>query len=138
MSSQLTETIFLSLLIECVEQFSVVFLAIDAFDECAEDQRPIILKWLQSLFDTRLRIFLTSRPHIRDTPEFCESDDEFQRWLRESNPLEIIASQGDIRSYLQDKLKTVKRCNEQLKNKIVTSISSKALGQYISHFSTSN
>jgi hypothetical protein len=138
MSSQLTETIFLSLLIECVEQFSVVFLAIDAFDECAEDQRPIILKWLQSLFDTRLRIFLTSRPHIRDTPEFCESDDEFQRWLRESNPLEIIASQGDIRSYLQDKLKTVKRCNEQLKNKIVTSISSKALGQYISHFSASN
>jgi len=138
MSTQLTETIFLSLLIECVEQFAVVFLAIDAFDECAEDQRPIILKWLQSLFDTRLRIFLTSRPHIRDTPEFCESDDEFQRWLRESKPLEIIASQGDIRSYLQDKLKTVKRCNEQLKNKIVTSISSKALGQYISHFSASN
>ena len=128
MSMQPNETIFLSLLVECVEKFSSVLLVIDAFDECAEDQRPIILKWLQILIESRLRIFLTSRPHVRDSPDFCE-DDELQRWLRESNPLEIIASQSDIESYLQDKLKTVKRCGEQLKNKIVTTISTKAQGQ---------
>jgi hypothetical protein len=131
---QPNETFFLSVLVECVERFSSVFLVIDAFDECAEDQTPIILKWLQLLLESRLRIVLTSRPHIRDSPDFCE-DDELQRWLRESNPLKILASQSDIKSYLQNKLKTVKRCGEQLKSKIVTSISSKAQGQYISHFS---
>jgi hypothetical protein len=125
---QLNEMIFLSLLVECVEQFSFVFLVIDAFDECAEDQRPIILKWLQLLVESRVRIFITSRPHVRDSPDFCE-DDELQRWLQESNPLEILASQSDIKSYLHDKLKTVKRCNAQLKDKILTTISTKAQGQ---------
>ena len=80
MSMQRNETFFLSLLVECVERFSSVFLVIDAFDECAEDQRPTILKWLQLLLESRLRIFLTSRPHVRDSPDFCE-DDELQRWL---------------------------------------------------------
>jgi hypothetical protein len=125
---QRNETFFLSLLVECVERFSSVFLVIDAFDECAEDQRPTILKWLQLLLESRLRIFLTSRPHVRDSPDFCQ-DDELQRWLLESNPLEILASQSDIKRYLQDKLKTVIRCDEQLKTKILTTISTKAQGQ---------
>lgn len=126
---QPNETTFFSLLVECVERFSSVFLVIDAFDECAEDQRSIILKWLQLLLiESRLRIFLTSRPHVRDSPDFYE-DDEMQRWLRESNRLDIIASQSDIKIYLHDRLKTVKRCDEQLKNKLVTTISTKAQGQ---------
>jgi hypothetical protein len=94
----------------------------------------MISKWLQILLESRLRIFLTSRPHVRDSPDLCE-DDELQRWLRQSDPLEIAASQSDINNYLQDKLKTVKRCGEQLTDKIVMTISAKAQGQYISHFS---
>jgi hypothetical protein len=127
-SGQFDTIFFLSLLAEYVKQFLSVFLILDAFDECADDQIPTILKLLQKLLECQLRIFVTGRPHILDSPHIRE-EDELQQWLQERSTLEIKASPGDITIYLKEKLKTTKRIEEKIKSKILTTVSMKAEGQ---------
>jgi hypothetical protein len=119
---------FFSILAECVTKFSTVFLMLDALDECADDQRLALVKMLQQIFGPQMRGFVTSRPHVRDTPDFRE-DDELQRWLQDANILEIAASPDDIATFLEEQFKGIKRCDENLKSKVVMTIGTKAQGQ---------
>lgn len=119
---------FLSLLAECVGQFSSVFLMLDAFDECSDSQIPTILKLLQKLLECQLRVFVTGRPHILDSPHIREDDDS-QQWLQERSTLDIIASPRDIEIYLKGKLERTKRIDETIKSKILSTVSTKADGQ---------
>jgi hypothetical protein len=128
MSAQRDTTFFFSLLAECVGNFSSVFLMLDAFDECSDNQIPTILKLLQKLLECQLRIFVTGRPHILDSPHIRE-DDESQRWLQERSTVDIRASHDDIAIYLGEKLKATKRIDETLKRKILATVSIKAEGQ---------
>ena len=127
-SGEPDKTFYISLLMECIEKFSVVFLIFDAFDECAEDQRSDVLKWLQQLLRSQLRVLLTARPHVSESPEFCE-DDGLQEWMQPENTLEISASTDDIAFYLEQKLKSNKRCDDELKKAILNTITVNAQGQ---------
>jgi hypothetical protein len=127
MSGKPDKTFYLSLLTECIEKFSAVFFIFDAFDECMEDQRSDVLKWLQQLLRSQSRVLLTARPHVRESPEFCE-DDGLQEWIQPENTLEISASTDDIASYLEQKLNSNKRCDD-VKKKILDTISVNAQGQ---------
>jgi hypothetical protein len=128
MSAQPDINFFFSLLADCVGQYSSVFLMLDAFDECSDSQIPTILKLLQKLLECQLRIFVTGRPHILDSPHIRE-DDESQQWLRERSTLVIIASPSDIAIYLKGKLDRTKRIEETIKRKILSIVSTKADGQ---------
>jgi hypothetical protein len=119
---------FFSILAECVTNFSTVFLMLDALDECADDQRLALLKILQPIFGPKMRGFVTSRPHVRDTPDFRE-DDELQRWLQDENTLEIATSPDDIAIFLEEQFKGIKPDDENLKSKVVMTIRTKAQGQ---------
>jgi NACHT domain len=128
MSGQPDKTFYLSLLTECIEKFSTVFFIFDAFDECMEDQRSDVLKWLQQLLRSQLRVLLTARPHVSESPEFCE-DGGLQEWIQPENTLEISASTDDIASYLEQKLNSNKRCDDEVKKTILDTISVNAQGQ---------
>lgn len=122
------KTFYLSLLTECIEKFSAVFIIFDAFDECAEDQRSDVLKWLQQLLRSQLRVLLTARPHVSKSSEFCE-DDGLQEWMQPESTLEISASPDDIAIYMDQKLKSNKRCDDELKKTILNTITVNAQGQ---------
>jgi hypothetical protein len=128
---------YLSILTECIEKFSTVFFIFDAFDECAEDQRSDVLKWLKKLLRSQLRVLLTSRPHVSESLDFCE-DDGLQEWIKPKNTLEIRASIDDIAIYVERKLESEKRCNDELKKTILKKITLNAQGQQGILISTAN
>jgi hypothetical protein len=74
---------------------------VDALDECSEDNdtRHKLLAELAKLPEAR--IFITSRPHIKDVPEY------FETYLT----LEIRASDDDIRKYVLERISTQSRIN---------------------------
>ncbi|KAF2186397.1 hypothetical protein K469DRAFT_526817, partial [Zopfia rhizophila CBS 207.26] len=77
-----------------IAHYSNVFVIIDALDECPEHNgfRDTLLMELGSL-SRYVKLLVTSRPHIS-----IEYD------IEGAIPLEIQASDGDLRKYLQDRL----------------------------------
>jgi hypothetical protein len=133
-SAEPTRDQFVSRLAECFAKFDTVFVVIDAFDECADNERPKILADLQRLSGMaahKLRLFLTGRTHVFETPEL-RNDDQLQLWLRDASMQPIHASQDDIVLYLTTTLE--KRAKgpeyEELRSRVVSEISSRADGQY--------
>jgi hypothetical protein len=74
-----------------------VYVLLESFHECAEDQRKILTPYLLNFVDADIRLYVTARPHISLT-------------LRESlaprQPLElrIIANDADISRYVKKEL----------------------------------
>ena len=82
---------FTELLIDCCQKFNDrVFFLIDAFDECAERERPIVVTCLKRLQESGIRLLLTTRTHLS----------EDLRTELNSEVLEIRAQQEDVKTYL--------------------------------------
>ncbi|KAJ9302149.1 hypothetical protein DTO271G3_1015 [Paecilomyces variotii] len=57
----------------CARYFRWVFLAIDGLDECNDEQRELILNFIQRLSRSHVKVFLTSR-WTRDIERVCSSN----------------------------------------------------------------
>lgn len=80
--------------------FKRCFLVIDALDECTERKgiRGSILSEFRKLQPT-LRLLITSRPHIEDV----------QNAFEDPVQLEIMATEGDIKLYLEGRIERERR-----------------------------
>jgi hypothetical protein len=134
-SAEPSRSQFISLLGEFLEKFDMVYICIDAFDECIPEEGFNLLKCLQLLPSRRFRLFLTGRTYVFDTPKIC-GDHETQIWLHDSVSLPIRATRPDIEAYIHDQLqatgKGVKL--EKITPRIVEAITSQSDGQYIASF----
>jgi hypothetical protein len=120
-----------SILGECFRAFDKVFVAVDAFDECAEERRPAIMAHLRKLPQTHLRLFLTGRNGVFDTRNLHD-DEELQTWLSQTLTIPMKASDEDIYLYLTNELeKKAKSLVPSLKDQIISSIREQAAGQYV-------
>ena len=107
------------------------FLCLDALDELEPRTRFALLKALHTDFGT-VRIFITGRPHIQP-----EVDGALQTKL---DAMHITADSGDIRGYLTHEIEEDMNINpddmnDQLKEEILETITSKAGGMYVMYFS---
>jgi hypothetical protein len=120
-----------SILGECFRLFDKVFVAVDAFDECAEEMRPAVMSHLRKLPQTHLRLFLTGRNGVFDTRNLHD-DEELQAWLSQTLTIPMKASDEDIFLYLTSELqKNAKSLDPALKEQIISSIREQAAGQYV-------
>ena len=119
------------LLGQCLEKFDIVYICIDALDECAPDQAIRILKGLQTLPSQKYRLFVTGRTYTFDMPEIRD-DHDTEIWLRNAKYQPISALRKDIESYLNDKLQpsSARPYLEKIRPRIVEAIASQSNGQY--------
>jgi hypothetical protein len=105
-----------------LQEFSQVFLIIDALDECdAKKHRKLFLKVLKDLESTSAKVFVTSRPH----------PDDIKQALCTSPKIKVEASDSDIRKYLAHKIDQdgdTDLIDEKLKDEVVSSIANGAQG----------
>ncbi len=101
-----------------------IYIVIDALNECDEESRKLLLAQFEKVDHSTVRIFLTSRPHLI----------EMQRKYDEFPQIEITAKDSDIREFILNNIKEKDNLLEliedtaQLKEKIITAITSKANG----------
>ena len=105
--------------------FNQTFIRIDALDECnVTTERGMFLSAMQVLQDASVKTFITSRPNLED----------IKTQLDEVPQVEIVATESDIRRYLEEKVKTkpafIKRVTSSpgLEKKILNTIASRASG----------
>jgi hypothetical protein len=116
------ETAFLS----ASQDFRRMFLVIDALDECDIDtHRESLLKVLEKLGTSSLRIFLTSRPH----------PDDIRELFQDSPQITIEASVEDIERYvratIEESGKAARIMGNDLKEEAISRIRDKAQGMYV-------
>ena len=111
------------LLLSIPKVFNVVYMVIDALDECkVGDCRSEILRAFQ-VFQTSMKLLVTSRPHIEDLNDS----------LGPASQVNLRAVESDLRDYVYKKLETRKinkilGKDEKLREEIVTSIVADAHG----------
>ena len=114
------------LLLSIPKEFNVVYLVIDALDECKDgDCRSEVLRAFQA-FQASMKLLVTSRPHIED---LCDG-------LAHTSQVKLRAVESDIRDYVYEKLETrkIKKIlgkDENLKKEIITSIVAGAHGMQV-------
>jgi hypothetical protein len=116
---------FAELFIAFSAQFSKVFILIDAYDECLKEDRPLLNSWLQRFSESRIRLFMTTRPHPRGLDLLAEK-------LQAVVSLEIKAKDDDVKRYVVEVLEKDPRAEDlhhDLKKKIVEHISIGTEGQ---------
>jgi len=96
---------FRDILNSAVTAYSRVYFIIDALDECPEENRNVLLKYLATIGPT-VNLMFTSRPHIALDPFVPQV-------------LEIRATEEDIRRYIDSRIinsprlsKHVQKCAE--------------------------
>ncbi|KAF7504496.1 hypothetical protein GJ744_002176 [Endocarpon pusillum] len=116
-------------------QFSEVFIIIDALDECPQDNRPKILKFLRDVTSRipRMKVFVTSRREIDIEEAFQEIDTP--RIMIEARTVE-----EDITRYVRDEVRRLRAGqdgqklhlrSDELESKIVTTLTRKADGMFL-------
>jgi hypothetical protein len=116
---------FAEMLVDFSEQFSKVFVLIDAYDECLEEDRALLNSWLQRFSEYKMLLFLTTRPHPHSLDSLVEK-------LQAVESLEIKAKDDDVKRYVIDVLERNPRAEDlhhDLKKKIVEHISIGTAGQ---------
>jgi GTP-binding protein EngB required for normal cell division len=105
--------------IESSKQFDRVFVMLDAFDECGQNdkEREKIVEMIQKLDNARINVFVTAHTHSLQTLKCTKS-----------TGVEIRAHPEDIQYYIEANLPD--SVNEELKLKIVKAISEKVDGLY--------
>src|SRR5207248_6145062 len=104
-----------------------VFVVVDALDECQENYgfRDHLLEALGSL-DSQVSLMLTSRPHISVKYDF-----------ESAVPIEIRASDEDLRKYLEQRLARATRLvryvrpDPELKTAIIETLLGNARGMFL-------
>ena len=131
-SAELIRDQFVSLLEECLDKFTMIYMCIDVLDECTEDERLKLLHGLQQLPSHKFRLFFTGRTYVLETPTIRD-DREIKIWLRDVSFQEIRAARNDIEAYLNKELLTFPNTSrmEKIRPHIVDAISSQSNGQYV-------
>lgn len=105
-----------------------MFLVVDALDECDVDtHRELLLKVLENLKGSSIRMFLTSRPH----------PDDIRELFQDSPQITIEASSEDIERYvratIEESGKASRIMGNDLKEEVVVKIRDEAQGMYETH-----
>jgi hypothetical protein len=115
---------FAELLLKYSKQFDTVFVLLDALDECLESERSEIVRHLRRFSECGIKVFLTTRTHLLE-----KLKDELKSV--NSIALEITARVNDVERFLNKRLSEQEESlDEELKEKIVTTISTGVDGQY--------
>lgn len=130
MSAEPSRSQFIGLLGQCLERFTMVYLCIDAFDECDPDEGVKVLNALQQLPSHKYRLFLTGRTYLLETRQIL-CDHEISIWLRDASYQPISATRPDIEMYLNDQLQAATTWPhiDEIRPRIVEAISSQSNGQ---------
>jgi hypothetical protein len=114
-----------SLLLSLCGSFNRIFILIGALDECnITKERALFLSMIQPLQDASVKTFITSRPNLEN----------IKTQLDQFPQVEIVATESDIRRYLEERVKTnpvfMKRITSSLglEEKFVNTIASRASG----------
>lgn len=119
----------MNVLCDCIKAFDKVFVLVDAFDECGDEIKPLIMSDLRKLPQTQLRLFLTGRNGVFDSRSLRD-DDDLPAWLNQASFIQMSASDEDIQLYLAAQLKKKgKDIDQDLKDQITAKICSQAAGQ---------
>ena len=121
-------SVLASVLALVVQEFSAVYLVIDALDEFEEGpDRTELLDYLTTLAQNSLRLFVTSRPHPND----------IKRRLSGLVRLDVEADPEDIRVFLNKTIENdpdaleIMEEDEGLKDEIVNILMERAKGMYV-------
>ena len=121
---------FCKLLTECFAEFSKVYILIDAFDECADEERATIMRDLQQVSESKLKLFITSRTGVEED-QGIRDDPELKECLRKADVKQISASPEDVEMYLTERIQVKARSlDEDLKQQVIRTIISQMDGQY--------
>ena len=130
MSAEPERTSMFTLLENCFAKFTTVFVLIDAFDECNEKEQWKILKDLERLPLFQLRLFITGRSHVFESPTVRKFS-QLKQWGQDANYQPISATSDDINKYLTKELaQYAEGSKEEHRTMIKEAISSQADGQY--------
>jgi len=88
------------------KEFIACFIVFDAFDECAEQERGVVVTYLQQFVNSGIKVYVTTRLHLR---EFL-----IETIGTSANLVEIKADPVDIEKFVTESLKD-RRMNEALK-----------------------
>jgi len=113
------------LFVKTISSIELVYLCVDAVDELLQQHRSEFLRALRQIIQDapNVRLFLTGRPYIRR---------EFDKHLTKgAYIIHIVVDQGDIRSYLNQKIdedgdQDPDLMTEDLKNDIMKTMLEKA------------
>jgi hypothetical protein len=124
---------FIALLRDCFKVFSTVFILLDAFDECVDQERVELLRNFQQLPTSQLRLYITTRTHLLKDLTFNKALQHLEE-SQEQHPLEleIKARSGDIKRFLVGELESrpkVAEFDAAHKDHIINAISLQADGQ---------
>lgn len=112
---------YIELFFLCERHFRRVFLVIDALDECKDEQRELILDFLQKLSTSHVKVFLASR-WVRDVEQLCASN---------AVPLPITAWEvkDDIAIFVEYKVgEKLSIRSSIIKEKVITTLVGKSEG----------
>ena len=111
---------FIDLFLSCADEFSKVYVFLDAYDECVKSERRHLIQFVQQFSQPGLNIctFITTRPHPLD---------DLKSQLKENKTLEIKATLEDVEKYINEKLES-ETLKQVTKSKIVNSIRRAAKG----------
>jgi hypothetical protein len=114
---------FINLFIATSKQFSIVSVLFDAYDECGRRQQGQIQLLIRRFLGAGIRVYITTWHYLREH-------------LRNAFPvnmitIEVSADSGDVENYISTELKN-ESVDMTLRPKIITTISAKARGMYVS------
>ena len=110
----------MEMFLESAQQFSNVFVFLDALDECNNREREILMPCLQRLLQSGIRICVTARPEVQ-----C------QLTSNQIRSLEISAHNHDVKNFLAQRLMQVESAvDDQSKELIISSVLAGAKGMY--------
>lgn len=93
--------------------FSVNFIVFDALDECDQSQRTLLFDGIRQFPTENVRIFTTSRPHIRDV----------QIFFQQASTIVIKADPIDMRNYFSRRIDERISRYPHLKKRIIETLS---------------
>jgi hypothetical protein len=90
--------VFADLVVQCSKEFSTSFIVLDALDECGDEERDLLVNYLQQFLHAGFKIYITTRPHLHDS--LMEAMGSAQRGM-----IEIKANPIDVEKYVKAPLK---------------------------------
>lgn len=114
---------FAEIFAECAKEFSIIFVIIEAFNECNEDEGEILLGYLKNFLTscTGVKLYITTRSHLKSSL--------LQSFDLNSGATEISAHKEDIEKYVRKQLDSRKLLyTKEQKDQIVEKIQDNAKG----------
>jgi hypothetical protein len=117
--------IFLSYCSYLSSRGSNIFVMFDAFDECAELDDQHIIDIIRKLGQSRIRVYVTTRHHLREKLVSGMKELKVQQ-------VEIKASDADVRNYLTRQIEKHSRASNEARMKEIVEAAIKSVnGMYL-------